>query len=172
VQNNKLFEIFNGHPRVHNAGGGESAGLEEIWDRLLTGGTRLYGIAVDDAHHFKGEFKPDRSNPGRGWVVVRAEELSAAAILSAMEQGNFYASTGVALKDYGQDHDGLAIEIQEEEESFKYTTTFIGEGGKVLARLPGTSVKYRFTGKESYVRARVEDSMGYKAWLQPVFRKP
>ena len=43
--------------------------MEEVWDLLLTEGKRLYGIAVDDAHHFQGEFSPDRVNPGRGWVV-------------------------------------------------------------------------------------------------------
>jgi hypothetical protein len=77
VQNDKLFEIYNGHPRVHNAGGGGSASLEQMWDDILSVGKLIYGIAVDDAHHFKGEFNAERSNPGRGWVVVRAEELSA-----------------------------------------------------------------------------------------------
>src|SRR5688572_15170249 len=53
VRNNRLFEIFNGHPQVNNEGGGGAPGLEEVWDRILTSGTLLYGIAVDDAHHFK-----------------------------------------------------------------------------------------------------------------------
>ncbi|MGH2567936.1 MAG: PHP domain-containing protein, partial [Bacteroidota bacterium] len=71
VRNDKLLEIFNGHPHVHNLGGGGAPGMEEIWDYLLTSGKRIYGIAVDDAHHFEGEFSPDRANPGRGWVSVR-----------------------------------------------------------------------------------------------------
>ena len=49
--------------------------MEAVWDHLLTMGKRIYGIAVDDAHHFQGEFAPEGSNPGRGWVVVRAEVL-------------------------------------------------------------------------------------------------
>ena len=36
VQNNKLFEIFNGHPQVNNLGGGGIPGLEETWDAILT----------------------------------------------------------------------------------------------------------------------------------------
>ncbi|MBP6772748.1 MAG: hypothetical protein KA154_07075, partial [Gemmatimonadaceae bacterium] len=47
VRNDRLFEIFNGHPTVHNVGGGEWPGLEEVWDGLLSGGKRIYGIAVD-----------------------------------------------------------------------------------------------------------------------------
>lgn len=56
VRDDRLLEIFNGHPHVHNHGGGGTPGLEEVWDALLTGGKRIYGIAVDDAHHFQGEF--------------------------------------------------------------------------------------------------------------------
>ena len=68
VRNNKLFEIYNGSPSVNNHGGGGSPGLEAMWDNILSSGKLIYGIAVDDAHHFKGEFSPDRLNPGAaGW---------------------------------------------------------------------------------------------------------
>lgn len=167
VRNDKLFEIYNGHPSVHNAGGGGSASLEQMWDEILSAGKLIYGIAVDDAHHFKGEFSPSRSNPGRGWVVVKADELSPAAILNAMESGSFYASDGVSLKDYRADAQGISVQI-EEQQSFKYSTEFIGEGGKVLATSHGLEAHYRFNGQEKYVRARVIDSMGHMAWLQPV----
>ena len=80
--------------------GSGNPGLEQMWDDILTHGKLIYGIAVDDAHHFKGEFSRDRANPGRGWIVVRAAELSPLAILEAMESGDFYASTGVTLSDY------------------------------------------------------------------------
>ena len=58
VRNNRLFEIFNGHPQVNNEGGGGVPGLEEVWDRILSSGTLLYGIAVDDAHIFKQPGNP------------------------------------------------------------------------------------------------------------------
>ena len=38
-------------------------------------------------------------SPGRGWVWVRAPQLSAESIIAAMESGDFYASTGVKLDD-------------------------------------------------------------------------
>ncbi len=170
VRNHKLLEIYNGTPEVHNLGGGGSPGLEAMWDAILSSGKLIYGIAVDDAHHFKGEFAPDRSNPGRGWVMVRAAELSADRILDAMERGDFYASTGVVLSDYEVSDKKIRMAIQEEP-SFKYTTYFIGTGGKVLKKSFGTSVGYTLTGKEKYVRARVVDSEGRMAWTQPVFSK-
>ena len=83
VQNNKLLEIYNGHPQVNNLGGGGVPGLEEVWDAILTSGTLLYGIAVDDAHVFKQPGNPNVAGPGRGWVTVRAPRLEARALLTA-----------------------------------------------------------------------------------------
>ena len=100
VRNMRLLEIFNGHPQVNNLGGGGVPGLEEVWDAILSSGTLMYGIAVDDAHTFKQPGNPAVAGPGRGWVMVRAERLEARAILQALEDGRFYASTGVELSDY------------------------------------------------------------------------
>lgn len=168
VRNDKLFEIWNGHPLVHNLGGGDDDSLEDIWDRLLTDGKRLFGIAVDDAHHFQGEFAPERSNPGRGWIVVRADRLDANTLVEAMEAGQFYASTGVSLREVRVEPTRLTITI-EPRGDFKYTTEFIGRGGRVLARTGDLTASYTPRGDEGYVRARVRDSMGYHAWVQPVF---
>ncbi|MGI8842736.1 MAG: CehA/McbA family metallohydrolase [Gemmatimonadaceae bacterium] len=168
IRNDKLFEIWNGHPHVHNLGGGDDDGLEDIWDRLLTDGKRLYGIAVDDAHHFQGEFAPERSNPGRGWIVVRAERLDANTLVEAMEDGRFYASTGVELADIRVEPTRLTITIQPRGD-FKYITEFVGTGGRVLASTGANPAVYTLQGDEGYVRARVRDSMGYMAWAQPVF---
>jgi hypothetical protein len=168
VRNDRLLEIFNGHPLVHNEGGGDSPGLEEIWDRLLSGGKRIYGIAVDDAHHFLGEFARERANPGRGWVVVRAHRLEAQEILRRMEAGEFYATTGVTLQDLVISPTRLEIHIAQQG-NFKYTTEFIGSNGRVLARTAANPAVYTLRESAGYVRARVTDSGGSVAWVQPVF---
>lgn len=167
----RLLEIFNGHPSVHNLGGGGWPGMEEVWDILLTRGKRIYGIAVDDAHHFQGEFSPDRVNPGRGWVVVRAPELSAASLMEALEEGRFYASTGVELEEVSASGTRLEIRVRPRGD-FRYTTTFLGEGGRVLGTVHGAEAVFELSSPEAYVRARVEDSGGAMAWVQPVFVRP
>lgn len=168
VRNDKLFEIWNGHPHVHNLGGGDEDGLEDIWDRLLTDGKRVYGIAVDDAHHFQGEFAADRANPGRGWIVVRADSLEAGALMTALEAGAFYASTGVMLRDVRVEPRRLTIDIAPRGD-FRFTTEFVGRGGRVLATTGANPARYEPRGDEGYVRARVRDSGGGMAWVQPVF---
>jgi len=168
VKNARLIEIFNGHPEVHNQGGFDSPGAEEIWDRLLTGGKRVYGIAVDDAHHFLGEFSPDRANPGRGWVVVRAKSLTPPDIIAGLEAGRFYSSTGVELDTLITTAARMEIRIRPKGD-FKYVTEFVGDGGKVLLRTGGNPAVYELSGSPRYIRARVKDSAGHFAWTQPAF---
>ena len=168
IENDRLLEIFNGHPEVHNRGGGGYPGMEEIWDILLTQGKRIFGIAVDDAHHFQGEFGRDRANPGRGWVAVKASEREAGAIVDALEDGRFYASTGVVLEDVVVTGGRLEVRIRPRG-SFRFTTTFIGSGGRVLKTVFGTEAVFDLETPEAYVRARVEDSGGALAWVQPVW---
>ena len=167
VRDNRLFEVFNGHPQVNNVGGGGVPGLEEAWDAILTSGTLLYGIAVDDAHIFRQPGNPDVSGPGRGWVMVRASDMEARALLDALERGDFYASTGVELTDYQASARRITLTVKETAFS-KYRIQFIGKGGRVLREVTEPSATYDMRGDEGYVRARVVESNGRLAWGQPI----
>jgi hypothetical protein len=169
VKNNRLFEIFNGHPQVNNLGGGGVPGIEAAWDTILSSGTLLYGIAVDDAHTFKDPGNPAVAGPGRGWVMVRAPRLEPRAILDAMERGDFYATTGVTLADYQATATSISLKVAATTFA-KYRIQFIG-GGKLLSEVAAASATYTFTGTEGYVRARVLESNGMVAWTQPVIVK-
>jgi hypothetical protein len=168
LERDRLLEIFNGHPTVHNAGGGDWPGMEEAWDVLLTRGKRMYGIAVDDAHHFQGEFAVNRANPGRGWVVVHAPSVSPRAVAAALDAGQFYASTGPVLDDIRVESRTLSLRIVPQGD-FKYTTTFIGTGGRVLKTDRTLTPSYTLSGTETYVRVKVVDSGNRPAWVQPQF---
>jgi hypothetical protein len=168
IKNLRLFEIYNGHPQVNNLGGGGMPGLEAMWDNILSTGVVLYGIAVDDAHYFKTPGDRTKSTPGHGWVMVRAASLSPNDIIRSLEQGNFYASTGVTLQDYQADNREIRITVTPENQS-KYIVQFIGRSGKILKEVTTNPAVYPFSGDESYVRAKVIESNGKAAWTQPVF---
>jgi hypothetical protein len=165
----KLFEVYNGHPAVNNWGGGGFESLDEMWDAVLTAGREVYGVAVDDAHHFKS-LGPRYSNPGRGWVMVKARELSARSVLDALESGDFYSSTGVELEEVERMDRGLRLKLSEANQT-RYTTEFVGAEGKVLSRTFDNPAEYRLKAGEAYVRATVTDSNGNQAWVQPVFAR-
>lgn len=174
VPDSTLLEIANAHLLVNNAGGTDSAGrwmpsTEALWDSLLTRGKLLFGIADDDSHHYKPEDaeNPESVRPGRAWIWVRADTLSKSAILGAIRRGDFYASTGVTLTDYTADQREVRINIAKAGDR-RFLIEFIGRGGRVLQTSPGPRATYRIVGNEKYVRVRITDSSGRKAWTQPI----
>jgi hypothetical protein len=171
VRNNRLFEIYNGHPQVNNLGGGGVPGLEEVWDAILSSGMLLYGVAVDDAHTFKQPGNPNVAGPGRGWVAVRAARLEARALVEAIERGDFYASTGVELEDLQVSAQHVHVAVKPAPSS-KYRVQFVGKGGRVLSESAEPVATYVPKGDEGYVRARVLESNGRVAWTQPVVIPP
>lgn len=161
-----LLEIASGHPYVNMQG---PPSVEEMWDRLLTAGRRVWGIAVDDSHHLKRPWDTDMAPPGKAWVVVRAEKREPKAIVAALASGDFYASTGVELEDYTVDAKSMALKVKEKNLA-RYVIQFIGPNGRVLQESKGATASYAFRG-EAYVRAKVIDSNGKFAWCQPTFAR-
>lgn len=166
-----LMEVYNGHPYVYNDGDDAHIKVEEMWDHLLTAGRLVYGTAVDDAHHFRGDFAPDRANPSRGWICARVNSVTPRSILSALRRGRFYASTGVELEDVIVRPNVLRVKIKSTG-GRSCITRFIGEKGRVLAESGGLDNIYSLSDKSGshYVRATVTASDGSRAWTQPVFR--
>jgi hypothetical protein len=169
-----LLEIASGHPAVNHSGGGAAPSTEQMWDQLLSAGVHIFGVAVDDAHNFREEFLRERASPGRAWIVARAPALTREHLLAALNEGHFYASTGVTLKDVRAGADGLTVEIDQAAATgspSRFRVVFIGRDGRVLAMSNDNPARYAFTAGETYVRARVDDSNGLHAWTQPVFVK-
>jgi len=166
----RFVEIYNGGGTSKNNDGGPGRmSCEEIWDGVLSGGMVIWGIATDDAHTYDEDL-PTRAYPGRGWVHLRAEELTVPAILAALNAGEFYASTGVTLSSLDWSQASISLEVSPVE-GVTYTTTFSGRNGAVLATSDGARAAYAIKGNEGYVRATVRSSTGKKAWTQPVFLK-
>jgi hypothetical protein len=185
----RFFEVYNGHPMVHNYGDSTRSSTEEMWDEinafyLMMDKPLLYGLATDDSHNYHRQ-GPKESNSGRGWVMVRSNELSAEAIIAAMEAGQFYASTGVRLEEMGLDGKNYTVRIAAEE-GVQYTTQFWGvreggEQGELLAETAENPASYTLTGDELFVRAKVISSVlqpnpfregdRMKAWTQPSLAK-
>lgn len=167
IEGLSMLEVFNGHPATNVYGGPGKFSYDEIWDGVLSAGVVVFGVATDDSHNYH-DFSPAKSNPGRGWVCVRAAELSQDAIVDGLATGEFYASSGVVLKELEASEDCIRLEI--EPEPFRlYTTRFTGKDGKLLAEVDGNEAEYVPTGDEGYVRAVVTSSGHMKAWTQPVF---
>ena len=171
-----LFEIANAHTGVNNLGSADADGrhvpsTEALWDSLLSRGKLLFAVGDDDAHSFKPGDADDGelTRPGRSWIMVRAETLTAPAILAAIRRGDFYASTGVALRELSMSTRAIRLSMERAgTDDRRFTTEFVGRGGRVLSTVRGMTADYAVRGDEGYVRARVTDSNGRRAWTQAV----
>jgi hypothetical protein len=130
IRGDNFFEVYNGHPSVHNSGDSLHASTERIWDIILAnrlGALNLpvmYGLATDDGHRY--HHIPSRgSEPGRGWVMVLSPELTPEALIASLEAGRFYATSGVRLREVVSSRDGLDVAV-EAEPGVSYTIDFIG----------------------------------------------
>jgi hypothetical protein len=191
VRGEKFFEVYNGHPTVYNAGNEQQASTERIWEIVLTKRLAelnlplMYGLGTDDGHEYHDTPPSRHANPGRGWVMVLAADLSPESIIEAMEEGKFYASSGVTLDKVVSSAKGLEVAVRPDDGA-TYEIEFVGtrrgynpegqpvldkdgkevratkrysdEIGSVLKEVSGPSGSYEFTGDEIYVRARVTSS--------------
>ncbi|RED91779.1 CehA/McbA family metallohydrolase domain-containing protein [Marinoscillum furvescens] len=186
LQNERFFEVYNGHHLVRNLGDSAHLSTEQMWDRInrayvVQNKPLIYGLATDDSHNYHRKGRR-WSNSGRGWIVVRADSLHSHAIIDAMESGDFYASTGVSLSkvDVTNTHYHVAVEA---EPDVSYEIEFIGcKAGKqeaeVLKKVTATEAIFEYTDDLLFVRCRVtstkphpnpiEELMYQMAWLQPV----
>lgn len=181
------FEVYNGHPGTNQNGDAKRPSVERMWDLVLAkrlttqGGSLLRGVATDDSHnyHVRAMNKP---TPGRGWVMVRANQLTNADIMAGLETGDFYSSTGVVLADVQSRGKTLSVTITPTK-GVNYITEYFaalktGQIGVVVTTSTETQSSYTLTGKELYVRARVVSTKDHPnpsfakekemAWTQPL----
>ena len=187
-----FFEVYNGHPSVHNSGDATHASTDRMWDIINTWRLSrldlpvMYGLATDDGHSYHGEPSLKDSQPGRGWVMVLTDTLEPDALVTALEAGRFYSSSGVTLESVRANDQALAVTVAAEP-NVTYTIDFIGtrhgfddaakpatndpektdlltrvyceEVGQILKSVKGASATYEYTGDEIYVRALVTSSL-------------
>jgi hypothetical protein len=141
----------------------------------------MYGLATDDSHnyHIKGS---KWSNAGRGWIMVRADSLNPASLIEAMEAGQFYASTGVEIKELIFANNKLSV-VVENETDITYKISFIGckkgqTEPEIFKSINGNEASFELTNDILYARCKItssklhgnpiEDLLYETAWTQPV----
>jgi hypothetical protein len=181
----RFFEVYNGHPAVNNQGNETHDDTETMWDLInihyhREGKPLLFGVATDDSHRYH-TFSSKDSNTGRGWVMVNSKKLDVHHIISAMENGDFYASTGVYLKKLYADKNQILLAV-DPEPGVDYEIIFMGyqkgsEEVVELKKVKGTSASYDFHKEDVFVRVKIISDAKKnnpvmkdetkKAWTQP-----
>jgi hypothetical protein len=153
-----LLEIANESDDCRNEGDARHPGTEALWDAVLATGAHLWGVASDDAHQL-GE-------GDRGFVMVRAAR-DPDSIRSALERGDFYASTGVRLATLEVRGHVLALDVARDCPG-PHEFTVIGHGGTILGRQEGRKARIDLrAARGGTLRVVVRDGRGHAAWIQP-----
>jgi len=186
LRGERFFEVYNGHPIVNNYGDSLRPGTEQMWDMIniaYSGKNQplMYGLATDDSHEYH-QIGSAYSNSGRGWVMVYADSLSPSSLIAAMENGDFYASTGVILNEVSVKNNTLTVNVHPSD-NVNYTIDFIGvakgdKQSKVLKSVSGVTASVDLSADYLFVRARItsdkkkenpfKDEDVEMAWTQPV----
>ena len=182
----RFFEVYNGHPAVHNMGDSTRISTENMWDLiniayLKNNKPLMYGLATDDSHHYHKQGK-SFSNAGRGWVMVQADTLSAVNLIHALESGNFYSTTGVVLKKLTNYTTMISVEVAPET-GVTYEISLIGckkgqTETEVLKTVNDTTAEFQLTEDLLFARCTItssklqenpiEDILYEMAFTQPV----
>lgn len=133
------------------------------WDWLAAHGRTPLGIAVDDAHwgFWDG---------AGGWVMVRAAERSAEAILASLRAGDFYSSSGPTIDELDLAEDGVRLRCSEAA-SLRMIRPGPGAGWTTRWACKEPPCEASFTEAEieppaggALFRLEVVDAAGRKAW--------
>ena len=152
------FELFNG---LREGRGFDEMANVDLWDRILTRGHKVWGVATDDFHcaHI---------TPGHGWVCVQVPEDSSEivpwrTIVQQLKKGAFFASTYSAFEEIILEDSVLKVTTKQSRE-----IRIVADGGQVIHQVEGTSLEWCVESNLTYFR--IEAISGVKrAWSQPFF---
>ncbi len=158
---------------------------ETHWDELLTRGHNVKALAMDD-HHWPA------SDSFKGWVMVRAEDLTRDAVLHGLREGRFYSSTGPRIHNVLVALDWVEVDCSPVRMVSLVCNPTLGS--RVSAGRAGTSTygrrcrgpqgyeapaeghlltgaRFHLSGQETYGRVQVTDEYGQRAWTNVLFRR-
>ena len=95
------MEVYNNHCQRL----GYDDNNSQIYQTMLKLGNRFYPLATDDFHRIE-----QHNFIGGGWIMVGAEELTYPSVITALEKGDFYASTGPVI--HSLDLEGTVLKLR------------------------------------------------------------
>jgi len=140
---------------------GVGRGLSEVqWDDCAARGTSLLGLAVDDAHcHYDDLYG--------GWIMLRAQERTPAAIYDALKAGHFYATTGPTIESVQIDDLTVRVECSPCVEALA-VCPMPGRGSSSWragsCREEATRFEFNLKPSSDPVRICILDAQGRRAW--------
>ena len=152
-------EIFNyGAYHLDGMDGNQT----QVYDTLLRLGNRIGCVAADDNHN-RNPFGHPLNDSFGGFVMIKAEKLDYETIITALQNGNYYASAGPAITSLVVENNSVAITCSE---AVRITCTTAGRHGQAANAVGGerlTQARFDIHPSDIYIRLEVVDDQGRRA---------
>ena len=135
------------------------------YDQMLRLGKNIWCLANDDNHN-KFPYGDPRCDSFGGFNMIKAKELSYAAIIEALEQGHFYASQGPLIEEMYIEDNHLFVRCSP---AVRVALRMVGRtGGRGTVYAPPgetiTQAEFALQKADTYFRLEVTDETGKKAF--------
>ena len=159
-------EIFNFSATIDGIDGNQGF----MYDILLRDGNRIFCTATDDNHNAY-PFDHEQNDSFGGYIVIRADRLDYPTIINALENGDFYSSSGPEIKELYIEDNKVKISCSPARH-IRFTTD--GRTAKSVNAVGDKYIEYgefELNGKCAYVRVQVTGTDGTLAhsnayWLK------
>ena len=138
---------------------------ENVFEDLLRAGKKVFCTANDDNHN-KYPFDSPYSDSFGGWCMINSDRLDYTEIMTSLENGDFYASTGPEIYSIVEDGGKVKVKTSNAKKISLLTKTrrvsrVIAEEGKLVSE-----AELELNETDGFFRIRVEDEKGRIAWSQ------
>lgn len=159
------FEIYNNCSEVY---GMEGNSIHDYILYLKNGG-KAYPIAADDNHNRPNARRQVTDSFG-GFNMIKAPELSYEAIISALEKGHTYASTGPLIHDMYLDGTALCVQCSPVCKAILKTNKIgLNQQNIIMPNNSITEVVFDLKDIQGFACVQLYDEKGCFACTSPVF---
>lgn len=139
---------------------------ESVLDIMALNGKRVFCTAADDNHNEAGFDGPESDSFG-GFVMINAQKLEYGAIMTALKNGDFYASSGPKIYSLERDGDTVSVSCSKAERIFLATDSRLRRSVAAPEKETVTKASFKLPkGDYSLFRIIVEDGSGKRAYTQ------
>ncbi|MBE6596753.1 MAG: PHP domain-containing protein [Ruminococcaceae bacterium] len=141
---------------------------EQAYDEMLRSGSRIFCVAADDNHNKAPMDDKLRGDSFGGYVMIKADKLEYKTIISALESGSFYASSGPQIKELYYEDGAIYISCSE---ALKVVANYGMRRARVVVTddTPITEASFSVEADSGYVRLTVIDKNGKFAHTHAYF---
>lgn len=141
---------------------GDRADSTGILDVAAAQGCLLNTVASDDTHFYTGE-------ECSSWIMLQADELTQEKVLEALDKGAFYATRGPQFEQIEVTDEKIIVRCSEVSRViFHSDLLYVGDRVTDGEGLTCAEYAIKRSRHEQFVRIILIDSMGRRAWSNPI----